>query len=168
MPTLYIRWESACTHPDQLVCIAGMLFTMYTYAWGTVWSRRCTNYEAAVSISLASSLERICSNKESSACEISGFIEATLRDPSFVPYLYLTSLNSPEWINLNHVRTIMFPNVGENSSSLTTMTSMWRDVPLFRSSLSSTNAKSRWYKSSGCSCGSKRISAKSINCTPVA
>ena len=47
--------------------------------------------EAAVRITLASSLERISSSKESSACEISGLIEAR---SDVYPYHCLTSLGS--------------------------------------------------------------------------
>ena len=79
---VYTRRESART---QLVCIADMSFyAVHICLVGLVGVRNC---EDAVRISLASSLERISSSIESSACEISGLIEARVRDQNSVPFL---------------------------------------------------------------------------------
>ena len=60
---------------------------------------------------------RISSSKDWRACEISGLIEATVRERSSVLYRCFTSFGRSGCTSRNQVSTIKFSKVGVNSSS---------------------------------------------------
>ena len=77
---------------------------------------------ASVRITCAVSADAISSISDSSACDISGLIEASVLDLSSVPYRCLISLGNAGLISHNQVSTTIFSSDGDISSS-TSMTS---------------------------------------------
>ena len=73
---------------------------------------------------LASSLDWILSRRDSIACEISGFMDANVRERNSVPYLCLTRAGKSLCSKWSHCKTIKFSRVGVNSSS-SPMASPW-------------------------------------------
>ena len=61
--------------------------------------------------------ELISSRRELKAAEISGLIDARVRVRNSVAYFCFTIFGRSLWINRNHIRTIIFSNVGVSSSS---------------------------------------------------
>lgn len=98
------------------------------------------------------------------ACDISGLIEASVRDLSSVPYLCLRSLGKLGWISFNNVSTTGFSNVGESSLSSCSESPWWLR-PLVQRSESSTKAIS--YRSPRRLPASSFILEKSIKWAPV-
>ena len=84
-------------------------------------------------------------SNEVRAWDISGLMEAKVRDLSSVPYLCFTSLGNSGWMSWSQVRTTKFSNVGVNSSSSVTR-SPWCDKLLAWSKMSSTKAVSHQVK----------------------
>ena len=76
----------------------------------------------SVRITCAVSADATSSRSDSSACDISGLIEANVLDLSSVPYRCLISLGSAGLFSRNQVSTTIFSNDGDISSS-TYMTS---------------------------------------------
>ena len=59
----------------------------------------------------------ISSRRESSACKIFGFSEASVFDLSSMPQHHFTRAGRSVCISLDHDKTIMFSSVGVSSSS---------------------------------------------------
>ena len=77
----------------------------------------------SVRITCAVSADALSSRSDSSACDISGLIEASVLYLSSVPYRCLISLGSAGLISRNQVSTTIFSSDGDISSS-TSMTSL--------------------------------------------
>lgn len=139
--------RSGCLHNGQdLVGRLNCVFALY----GALMLSGLQSLLMLMCIILVSSAARISSSRDVMGCEISGFMEARVRDLNSVPYLCFTSLGSSGWISLSQARVMKFSNVGM-SSSLSMMTSPWWVRLLARSIVSSTYiynfAKSRKWTS---------------------
>ena len=126
-------WPACLQSGHDLAGRFGRVIPLY----GTLGPAGLRELLTAVRRSLASSAARISSSKEVRAWDISGFIEARVRDLNSVLYLGFTSLGKSGWISLSQVRTMKFSYVGVSSSS-SVATSPWCDRPLGPSNVSST------------------------------
>ena len=104
--------------------------------------------------------------RESRASDISGLIDANVRNRSSVPYLCLTKRGSSGWMRRSQISTIKFSSVGEISSS-SEIFSPWcvREQSLVNK-LSSMKDWIRWNKSSGRSLWSRCMSDRSRKRAP--
>ena len=76
-------------------------------------------------ITLAPEFEWISSSKDSRATDISGLIDARVRDRNSVAYFCFTSLGRSLWISWSQIRTIRFSKDGEISSSSSIRSPWW-------------------------------------------